>query len=135
MRNLSWSDRRLWVGTVMLVLIALPLAFAFYGTRSGPSVVPTPTPYPPPTVEGLWRIEGTVIDETNKPIEGVCLAVGPLGCKATSPKSDKDGRFYFDLPVANVDYDLHFTKTGYQQFDVRIHPNGPSNFNYVLKKG
>jgi hypothetical protein len=65
----------------------------------------------------------------------VCLAVGPLGCKATSPKSDKDGRFYFDLPVANVDYDLHFTKTGYQQFDVRIHPNGPSNFNYVLKKG
>ena len=134
MRNISWSDRRIWVSTIILLLIALPLGFAFYGSRQGPPAA-TPTPYPPPTVEGLWRIEGTVIDETQKPIEGVCLAIGPLGCKATSPKSDKDGRFYFDLPVANVDYDLHFTKVGYQQFDVRIHTNGPSNFNYVLKKG
>ena len=94
-----------------------------------------PTPYPPPTVEGLWRIEGAVIDDTTKPIEGVCLSIGPLGCQATSPKSDKDGKFYFDLPVANVDYDLRFTKAGYQTLDVRIHPTGPSNFNYVLKRG
>jgi len=49
--------------------------------------------------------------------------------------TDKDGKFYFDLPVANVDYDFHFTKPGYQQFDVRIHPNGPSTFNYVLRRG
>ena len=134
MRNLSWNDRRLWVATAMLVLIALPLGFAFYGTRQGPPAA-TPTPYPPPTVEGLWRIEGTVIDESQRPLEGVCLAIGPLGCKATSPKSDKDGKFYFDLPVANVDYDLHFTKAGYQQIDVRIHPTGASTFNYVMKKG
>ena len=52
-----------------------------------------------------------------------------------SPRSDKDGRFYFDLPVANVDYDFHFIKAGYQQLDVRIHPNGPSTFNYVLRRG
>jgi len=76
-----------------------------------------------------------VIAETNKPIEGVCLVIGPVGCQAVSPRSDKDGRFYFDLPVANVDYDLHFVKVGYQQFDVRIHPTGPSTFNYVLKRG
>ncbi len=132
--KLRWRDRRLWVGTVMLLLIALPLAFAFYGSQTGPPA-PTPTPYPPPPVEGLWRIEGAVIDENQKPIEGVCLAIGPLGCRATSPKSDSAGRFFFDLPPANVDYDLHFTKAGYQPFDVRIHPTGPSTFNYVLKKG
>jgi hypothetical protein len=118
----------------MLLLIALPLAFAFYGSQSGPPA-PTPTPYPPPLVEGLWRMEGTVIDETNKPIADVCLAIGPLGCRATSPKSDSAGRFFFDLPPANVDYDFHFTKAGYQPLDVRIHPTGPSTFNYVLKKG
>lgn len=132
--KLAWRDRRLWLGTLMLLFIAAPLAFAYYGTRTGPPA-PSPTPYPPPTVEGLWRIQGTVIDETNGPIEGVCLAIGPVGCQPVSSRSDKDGNFYFDLPVANVDYDLHFTKPGYQPFDVRIHPTGPSNFNYVLKKG
>ena len=84
--KLEWRDRRLWLGTLMLLLIAGPLAFAYYGTTTGPPA-PTPTPYPPPAVEGLWRIEGAVIDASNKPIEGVCLAIGPLGCRATSPKS------------------------------------------------
>jgi hypothetical protein len=132
--KLDWRDRRIWVGTIMLVLIALPLGVAYYGSRSGPPA-PAPTPYPPPTVEGLWRIEGSVMDEANKPIEGVCLVIGPLDCRATSPKSDKSGKYYFDLPVANVDYDLHFIKIGYQQLDVRIHPIAPSTFSYVLKKG
>ena len=132
--KVDWRDRRLWVSTAILLLIALPLAFAYYGSTQG-APRPTPTPYPPPTVEGLWRIEGTVIDETSKPIEGVCLAIGPVGCQPVSPHSDKDGKFYFDLPVANVDYDFHFTKPGYQQFDVRIHPTGPSTFNYVLRRG
>ena len=135
--KLSLQDRRLWVATAMLVLIALPLGFAFYGAKTValPTPAPTPTSYPPPLVEGLWRMEGAVIDENNKPLEGVCLAIGPLGCRATSPKSDAAGRFYFDLPPANVDYDLHFSKAGYQTLDVRIHPSAPSVFNYVLKRG
>ena len=132
--KVDWRDRRLWVSTIILLLVAVPLGFAYYGSTQGPPA-PTPTPYPPPTVEGLWRIEGTVIDENNQPIEGVCLAIGPVGCQKVSPHSDKDGKFYFDLPVANVDYDFHFTKAGYQQLDVRIHPTGPSTFNYVLKRG
>lgn len=132
--KVDWRDRRLWVSTAILVLIALPLAIAYYGSTQG-APRPTPTPYPPPTVEGLWRIEGTIVDETSKPVEGVCLAIGPVGCQPVSPRSDKDGKFYFDLPVANVDYDFHFTKAGYQQLDVRIHPNGPSTFNYVLRRG
>lgn len=132
--KVDWRDRRLWVSTAVLVLIALPLAIAYYGSTQG-TAKPTATPYPPPTVEGLWRIEGAVIDENQKPIEGVCLAIGPVGCQPVSPHSDKDGKFYFDLPVANVDYDFHFTKPGYQQLDVRIHPNGPSTFNYVMRRG
>ena len=134
--KLSLQDRRLWVATAMLVLIALPLGFAFYGSRTAaPTPAPTPTLYQPPLVEGLWRMEGSVVDEAGKPLEGVCLAIGPLGCRATSPKSDAAGKFYFDLPPANVDYDLHFSKTGYQTLDVRIHPSAPSLFNYVLKRG
>ena len=134
--KLNLQDRRLWVATAMLVLIALPLGFAFYGTKTvAPTPVPTPTSYPPPLVEGLWRMEGSIVDEAGKPVEGACLAIGPLGCRATSPKSDAAGKFYFDLPPANVDYDLHFSKTGYQTLDVRIHPSAPSVFNYVLKRG
>ena len=121
--------------TIILLLIAVPLAFAVYGSSLGSAPKPTPTPYPPPTVEGLWRIEGHVADEQGKPIEGVCLAIGPVGCQPVSPHSDKDGNFYFDLPVASVDYDFHFTKPGYQQLDARVKPTGPSNFNYVMKKG
>ena len=131
--KLGWRDRRLWVGTVMLVLIALPLAFAFYGSRTGPPAA-TPTPYPPPPVEGLWRIEGKITDQSNQPIQGVCLAIGPLGCKPTSPRSDKDGMFYFDLPPANVDYDFHFTKDGYQELSVRVHPTSPGTFLYVMNR-
>ena len=132
--KLEWRDRRLWATTIILLLIAVPLAFAVYGSSLG-TPKPTPTPYPPPTVEGLWRIEGHVADEQGKPIEGVCLAIGPVGCQPVSPRSDKDGNFYFDLPVASVDYDFHFTKAGYQQLDARVHPAGPANFNYVMKKG
>jgi hypothetical protein len=132
--KLDWRDRRLWATTVILLLIAVPLGFAVYGSSLG-APKPTPTPYPPPTVEGLWRVEGHVADEQGKPIEGVCLAIGPVGCQPVSPHSDKDGNYYFDLPVANVDYDFHFTKAGYQQFDSRVHPTGPSSFNFVLKKG
>jgi hypothetical protein len=132
--KIDWRDRRLWVSTAVLLLIALPLAFAYYGTTQG-APKPTPTPYPPPTVEGLWRIEGSILDENQKPIEGVCLAIGPVGCQPVSPHSDKDGKFYFDLPVANVDYDFHFTKAGYQQVDAKVHPTGPATFVYVMRRG
>ena len=132
--KVDWRDRRLWVSTIVLLLIAVPLAFAYYGSTQG-APKPTPTPYPPPTVESLWRIEGSILDENQKPIEGVCLAIGPVGCQPVSPRSDKDGKFYFDLPVANVDYDFHFTKTGYQQVDAKVHPTGPATFVYVMRRG
>jgi hypothetical protein len=132
--KVDWRDRRLWVSTIILLLIAVPLGFAYYGSTVGAPKA-APTAYPPPPVEGLWRIEGHLADEQGKPIEGVCLAIGPVGCQPVSPRSDKDGNFYFDLPVANVDYDFHFTKPGYQQLDTRAHPTGPSTFNFVLKRG
>lgn len=125
----------MWATTIILLLIAIPLAIAVYGSSLGGAPKPTPTPYPPPTVEGLWRIEGHVADEQGKPIEGVCLAIGPVGCQPVSPRSDKDGNFYFDLPVATVEYDFHFTKPGYVQLDAHAKPQGPSTFNYVMKKG
>lgn len=131
-------DRRLWIGAVVLLLIAVALGVAYCGSRSAPPVAaptPTPTAIPAPTVEGLWRIEGHIADQNGAPIEGVCLAIGPVGCQPVSPQSGKDGNFRFDLPVANVDYDFHFTKAGFQQLDLRIHPTGPTTFDLVLKRG
>jgi hypothetical protein len=133
--KLDLRDRRLWTTTIILLLIAVPLGFAYYGSTLNSGPTPTPTPYPPPTLEGLWRVEGTILDENQKPIEGVCLAIGPVGCQPVSPRSDKEGKFYFDLPVANVDYDFHFTKAGYQQLDAKVRPTGPSTFTYIMRRG
>lgn len=95
-----------------------------------PPPPPTPTPAPP---EGTWRWEGVVVDEKGKPIEDVCIAVGPHGCQPTSVRTDKRGVWFIDFPQAPVDYDLHFTKKGYPQYDVRITPTSPWTLNVVLK--
>ncbi|MEK7863059.1 MAG: carboxypeptidase-like regulatory domain-containing protein, partial [Chloroflexota bacterium] len=93
---------------------------------------PPATPTPPPD-PGLWRYEGVVVDEQGKPIEGVCVAVGPQGCLPSSIRTDKRGVWFIDFPQAPVDYDLHFSKKGYTQYDVRITPTSPWTLNVVLK--
>ena len=95
-----------------------------------PPPAPSPTPAPP---EGTWRWEGVVVDEKGKPIEDVCIAVGPHGCQPTSVRTDKRGVWFIDFPQAAVDYDLHFSKKGYTQYDVRVTPMSPWTLNVVLK--
>lgn len=90
----------------------------------------TPTPSPDPQ---LWRYEGVVVDASGKPVEGVCIAVGPHGCQPSSPRTDKRGVWYIDFPQAPVDYDLHFAKAGFTTFDIRVTPTGPWMLNVVLK--
>jgi len=90
----------------------------------------TPTPSPDP---GLWRLEGAVVNDAGEPIPGVCVAIGPHGCLPGSPHTDDRGVYYIDFPqVPTIDYDLHFTKPGYQQYDVRLRPAGPAIFNVRL---
>ena len=131
------TDRRLSILVLIAAIVAIPIVFAVVGARQSPpaAVAPTFDPDrtgPPPTVEGLWRIKGVVTDPVGTPISGVCIAIGPLGCNPQSPRTDNSGWYFFDLPVANVDYDLHFTKDGYRRFDSRFHPEGPTYIDAVI---
>lgn len=93
-----------------------------------PPAKPTPTPDPE-----LWRWEGVVVDDAGKPLQGVCVAVGPHGCQAQSPRTDARGTWHVDFPQAPVQYDLHFTKEGYKTFDVRVTPTSAWTLNVMLK--
>jgi hypothetical protein len=95
-----------------------------------PPPPPTPTPTPDPA---LWRYEGVVVDDGGKPIEDVCIAVGPHGCQPSSVRTDKRGVWHIDFPQAPVDYDLHFAKPGFKTFDVRVTPTSGWTLNVILK--
>ena len=98
-------------------------------TYSPPPGAPTAQPDP-----DLWRWEGVVVDEQGKPLEGVCIAVVPVGCVPTNPRTDTRGVWSIDFPQAAVDYDLHFSKEGFKTFDARITPTSAWTFNVVLKR-
>lgn len=95
-----------------------------------PPATPTPSPMP-----GTWRWEGVVVDEQGRPIEGVCVVVGPSGCQPTNPRTDARGVWYVDFPQAEVQYDLHFTKDGYRTYSARITPTSSWTYNVVLSRG
>jgi len=40
--------------------------------------------------------------------------------------------YYVDFPQATVDYDLHFTKDGYKEFQQRLRPTQNQVLNIVL---
>ncbi len=97
-----------------------------------PQQEPTPTPDP-----AVWRIQGYVVDEAGKPLESVCVVVGPHGCQRFSPHTDENGHYYLDVahgPV-NTKFDFYFEMPGHQTVWWQVTPNGPTEFNVVLRKG
>jgi hypothetical protein len=40
--------------------------------------------------------------------------------------------YFIDFPAAEVDYDLHFTKDGFKDFDQRLKPTRSTVLNVVL---
>ena len=92
-----------------------------------PPATPTPSPAP-----GFWRLEGAIVDPSGSPVSGVCVAIGPHGCQATSPRSDDRGVYVVDFPQANVVYDLHFFHDGFQTADRSLHPVGPTRLDVLL---
>jgi hypothetical protein len=40
--------------------------------------------------------------------------------------------YFIDFPAAEVDYDLHFIKDGYTEFDQRVKPTRNTVLNVVL---
>jgi hypothetical protein len=79
-----------------------------------------------------YRMEGVIVDESGTPLADVCIAIGPNGCQVHSPRTDARGVYFIDFPAAEVDYDLHFTKDGFKEFDQRLKPTRSTVLNIVL---
>jgi hypothetical protein len=90
----------------------------------------TPTPGIGPGT--AYRMEGVVVNESGAPLANVCIVIGPNGCQEHSPRTDTRGVYFIDFPAAEVDYDLHFVKDGYTEFDQRIKPTRSTVLNIVL---
>jgi hypothetical protein len=98
-------------------------------------IAPTKSPATPTPAIGAgaaYRMEGVVVDDSGTPLANVCIAIGPNGCQDHSPRTDVRGVYFIDFPAAEVDYDLHFTKDGYQEFDQRLKPTRSAVLNIVL---
>jgi hypothetical protein len=96
-----------------------------------PAATPTPTPEP-----GLWRIQGYVVDEGEQPLAGVCVVVGPRGCQQFSPHTDDNGHWFLDIAAdRGTAFDFYFEIPGHETVWWHSLPNGPTEFNVVLRKG
>ena len=117
-----------------------PRPATFVGLADSIQVSPPPAPRSSPTPEpGLWRIEGYIVDEEGKPIENVCVVIGPVGCKSFSPHTDERGHYFIDIAIAGgatvpLAYDFYFEIPGRQTVWLRLTPTGKSTFNAALKK-
>jgi uncharacterized RDD family membrane protein YckC len=103
-------------------------------------VSPPPAPRSSPTPEpGLWRLEGYIVDEAGRPIENVCVVIGPVSCQQYSPHTDERGHYFVDVaPAGNelviLTFDFYFEIPGRQTIWLRMTPSGPTTFNAVLKQ-
>ena len=98
-----------------------------------PPASATPTPSPQP---GLWRVEGYVVDETGKPLQGVCVVVGPRGCQRYSPHTDERGHYFLDVAARNdihTAFDFYFEMPGRETVWWHFVPTGPIEFNVALR--
>lgn len=150
MERLRARDRRavaLTAGAAaLLVLLLFVGLFAFRSespaAKAPPTLTPPPTvtaatppagtPFrlitPGPTVPaGHWRWRGAVVDVDDKPIEGVCVHIGPGDCRFNSIRTDEKGQWVIDFPQVDVFYDFHFIKEGYRQVDDRIRTQAPGD--------
>ena len=95
-----------------------------------PNARPTPSPD-----HQLWRIEGYVVDDGGKPLEAVCVVVGPVGCQSWSPKTDERGYWFIDVAVGHTLFDFYFTMPGHKTVWWRAIPERPMTFNVILPNG
>jgi hypothetical protein len=117
-----------------------PRPATFVGIAASIAVSPPPAPRSSPTPEpGLWRLEGYIVDEAGKPIENVCVVIGPVPCAQYSPHTDERGHYFVDIAAAAsqtvlLAYDFYFEIPGRQTVWLRMTPTGSSTFNAVLKR-
>lgn len=112
----------------------------FVGISASIPVSPPAAPRSSPTPEpGLWRLEGYIVDEAGKPIENVCVVIGPVPCAQYSPHTDERGHYFVDIAAAGTQtvllaYDFYFEIPGRQTVWLRLTPQGSTTFNAVLKR-
>jgi hypothetical protein len=112
----------------------------FVGIAASIPVSPPLAPRSSPTPEpGLWRLEGYIVDESGKPIENVCVVIGPVPCAQYSPHTDERGHYFVDIAAAGsqtvlLNYDFYFEIPGRQTVWLRMTPTGSSTFNALLKR-
>jgi hypothetical protein len=99
-----------------------------------PSPAPNPTATPAPEA-GLWRIEGYVVDADNKPLQNVCVVIGPNGCRPFSPHTDARGYWFLDIAEGHTTFDFYFEMPAHQTVWWRVIPEGPTQFNVILAAG
>jgi hypothetical protein len=92
----------------------------------------TPSPTPDPEV---WRIEGYVVDQAGKPLDGVCIVLGPTSCQVWSPKTDDRGYYFIDIAKGNSVFDIFFEMPGHKTVWWKAIPQGPTQFNVILANG
>ena len=119
---------------------AAPRPATFVGISASIPVSPPAAPRSSPTPEpGLWRLEGYIVDEAGKPIENVCVVIGPVGCAQYSPKTDERGHYFVDIAAVGSatlvqDFDFYFEVPGRQTVWLRMTPQSSTTFNAVLKR-
>src|SRR5438309_4066546 len=119
---------------------AAPRPATFVGISASIQVSPPPAPRSSPTPEpGLWRLEGYIVDESGKPIENVCVVIGPVPCGQYTPHTDELGHYFVDIAAVGSqtilqDFDFYFEIPGRQTVWLRMTPTSSSTFNAVLKK-
>ena len=119
---------------------AAPRPTNFVLISASVAVSPPPPPRSSPTPEpGLWRLEGYIVDESGKPIENVCVVIGPVPCQQYSPKTDERGHYFIDIAAVGTQtvpltYDFYFEIPGRQTVWLRMAPTGSTTFNAVLKR-
>jgi hypothetical protein len=119
---------------------AAPRPATFVGIAASVPVSPPPAPRSSPTPEpGLWRLEGYIVDESGKPIENVCVVIGPVPCAQYSPHTDERGHYFVDIAAVGsqtvlLNYDFYFEIPGRQTVWLRMTPTGSTTFNAVLKR-
>jgi uncharacterized RDD family membrane protein YckC len=119
---------------------AAPRPPTFVSISASVPVSPPAAPRSSPTPEpGLWRLEGYIVDEGGKPIENVCVVIGPVACAQYSPKTDERGHYFVDIAAVGsqtllLAYDFYFEIPGRQTVWLRMTPQGSTTFNAVLKR-
>jgi hypothetical protein len=119
---------------------AAPRPPTFVSISASVPVSPPAAPRSSPTPEpGLWRLEGYMVDEGGKPIENVCVVIGPVACAQYSPKTDERGHYFVDIAAVGsqtllLAYDFYFEIPGRQTVWLRMTPQGSTTFNAVLKR-